>query len=516
MFNRPHIAMPAVILSLFIAATAHATGGDYQQNFASAPGNWTTVLGGWNAAAGEYSNTANTASPATISYYNGNDWATNYTYKVQAYSSWAANGNQVGLVFGLTSNTSYFAVLVNMNGDVTINQISGTVNTVLASGHVEPSEVGLAEDQYFPLDIFVNRHKDWDTGANSGHEVTVRVNGTVAIAKFAMPTVAGKLGVIARADLGRFKSVDVTDNLATRIFRGTFSGPTEDPPRVTFDQSSCTQTKSAPPPAEPLPADELNRWNCWGAIKGQDNSGDRWPFHLWGKDARLQFNSKSLDADVRSFVDASMVATTGHANNATTALYFQLKKIESEHHAPQILYNLQPADGVPQHALYMRFWMKIPSNSSLDWWHSPWQAKTQNDRIILKIENGSTGCPPSNTPHWTLASDNSGRGTATTNYWSRCSARAVPIDRWFKVEIFLQHRTDAGQQSRFWVTIDNDPTPLFNVTTDNGAGLFAPDSDLPINRLMVLQLYGGDIFPKYQYVDDFEVWDGFPSDASAH
>src|SRR6185503_8903838 len=345
MFKRMCATLTAVAFFSCFAAVAQAAG-DYSQSFAAAPSGWNTALGAWNVTNGEYRNAANTASPATASYYNANSWTTNYTYKVKAYSEWPSTGNQVGLVFGLTDDTHYYAALVNMSGTVTINQISGTSNTTLATGNVVPADVGLAEDTWFNLDIFVNRHKDEVTGANSGSDVTVRVNGKVAIARFHLTSVAGKIGVIARADMGHFDDVSVVDNLATRIFRGTFGSldPQNDPVRIEFDSSTC----SPPPGVE-------GRHNCWGYILGQDLSGDQWPFHLWGEDARLQYNSKSLDPDVLSFIDATLVPVPGHVNmnpdgsggDPTTALYLQLKKAETGH-PPQIMYNLEPNLSVQQ------------------------------------------------------------------------------------------------------------------------------------------------------------------------
>ena len=509
MFKRTNATLTAAALFSCLAGAAQAAG-DYSQSFTTAPPGWTNVLGAWNATGGEYRNTANTASPATASYYNANSWTTNYTYKVKAYSEWPSTGNQVGLVFGLTDDTHYYAALVNMSGTVTINQISGTSNTTLATGNVVPADVGLAEDTWFNLDIFVNRHKDEVTGANSGSDVTVRVNGKVAIARFHLTSVAGKIGVIARADMGHFDDVSVVDNLATRIFRGTFGSqdPVNDPVKITFDQASCSTTSEG-------------LHSCWGDILGFDISGDHWPFHLWGGDARLQFNSKSIDPDVRKFVDASLVSVPGHVNmnpdgsggDTTTAIYFQLKQMEALHHPPQILYNLRPDVTQPQHDLYMRFWAKIPTNSSLDYWHSLWQTKTEHARIIFNIETGNNGCTATGVPRWAIAGDD---GANTAVYWEACNASPVPIGKWFKVEMYMQRRP-TGQNSRFWVAIDNNE--IFDVNSADGTateGLFNPGSTEAINRIMLPQLYGGDVYPKYQYADDMEVWDGFPSDASPH
>jgi hypothetical protein len=512
MFTRTHAALLALTCCSGFALSAQAQS-NYSQSFSATPSGWSTSLGAWNATGGEYRNAANTASPATIAYYNSNSLPTNYTYAVKAYSEWPGTGNQVGLVFGLTDATHYYAVLVNMSGRVSINQISGTSNTELTSQTLSPADLGLAEDTWFDLDIFVNQHKDAATGENSGHEVTVRVNKKFAIVKYLMSSVAGKIGVIARADMGHFDDVNVTYHDAARIFRGTFRG-LNGPLQLALDPGSCSYTSDG-------------RRSCWGDITGQDLSGDTWPFHLWGDDARLQFNSKAKDPVVQDYVDASLVSVPGHVNqgngedgDTTDALKFELKKMYEQSHPPQILYNLQPVPGVTQHDLYMRFWVKIPTNSALSYWHSLFQMKTATDyRLIFNIqtntvrENGVTKCE-GGAPHWVLQADGVANQDSTPPFWVECNDSpnaAVPIGKWFKVEMFL-HRA-LGATGRFWVAIDGNT--IFD--KQQGAnGFYAPNSTEPINRLLMPQLYGGDTYPKYQLVDDVEVWDDFPDDASAH
>jgi hypothetical protein len=38
----------------------------------------------------------------------------------------------------------------------------------------------------------------------------------------------------------------------------------------------------------------------------------------------------------------------------------------------------------------------------------------------------------------------------------------------------------------------------------------------PINRIMVSQLYTSTAYPIYQWIDDVEIWDGFPPGAAPH
>ena len=37
-----------------------------------------------------------------------------------------------------------------------------------------------------------------------------------------------------------------------------------------------------------------------------------------------------------------------------------------------------------------------------------------------------------------------------------------------------------------------------------------------INRIFLSDVYSGTAYPLYQWMDDLEIWNGFPSDASPH
>jgi hypothetical protein len=41
-------------------------------------------------------------------------------------------------------------------------------------------------------------------------------------------------------------------------------------------------------------------------------------------------------------------------------------------------------------------------------------------------------------------------------------------------------------------------------------------NNAPINRIMMPNLYSSAPYPIYQWVDDVQIWDGFPSDAAPH
>jgi hypothetical protein len=83
--------------------------------------------------------------------------------------------------------------------------------------------------------------------------------------------------------------------------------------------------------------------------------------------------------------------------------------------------------------------------------------------------------------------------------------------RWFKVEIFLHRGTSSSDNGRVWVAIDGHEVIDYNSSVDstNAIGnMYAAGS--PISRMNLPQMYGGNVWPRDQYVDDLEIWDGFP------
>jgi len=507
----------AVMCASLLCSPAAFAAGNYSQNFTATPMGWLEARSDW-VVTGAYYRNEDAVAPPAIAYYGTTSWTTNFTYKVRAYSEWADTGNQVGLVFGVANDTNYFQVLVNMAGHVTVDQVINSTVVPKYQGDVTPASIGLAQNTWFDLEVFVN-------GNATSSEVTVRVNDKVVIVKKPITPVPGKIGVVARADMGRFDDVSVFDNIATRLFRGTFRGMANadgviQPLKIIYAENF---------PDDPYTcATNAGRWSCWGSIENQDASGDTWPLELWGAKARLQFNAKSLDSHVRNFVDATLVSVRGHVNmqpdgtegDITDALYFQLKDIDppvppdTASHQPQILYNLQPEPSIPQHDLYMRFWTKIPATADAGDWQSLWQMKTASDyRIYFNIQLNGDNCDDDGHLHWFIQGDDvTGSPTGNMPKWNECNMTvAVPIGKWFKVEMFLHRRTGA-EDGRFWVAING--LPLFDHFEDDG--FFGPGSSQPIDRLLLPQSYGGNSYPHRLLVDDLEVWNGFPGDASTH
>ena len=107
-------------------------------------------------------------------------------------------------------------------------------------------------------------------------------------------------------------------------------------------------------------------------------------------------------------------------------------------------------------------------------------------------------------PYWAILGDNNaGGGAPNVNSWNVENRQVpVPVGRWFKFEIFW--RRSNGNDGRVWMAADGQ------VIADR----YGPNMgawNMPINRIMAPMLYSGSRMPIYQWVDDLEIWDGFPS-----
>jgi hypothetical protein len=107
-------------------------------------------------------------------------------------------------------------------------------------------------------------------------------------------------------------------------------------------------------------------------------------------------------------------------------------------------------------------------------------------------------------PYWVVLGDNNAGGgaPAVANWRQENRAIPVPVDKWFKLEVYW-HRS-GGNDGRIWVAVDGN-----TIADHRGPNMGA--WNLPINRIMAPMLYAGSAMPVYQWVDDLEVWDGMPA-----
>ena len=97
-------------------------------------------------------------------------------------------------------------------------------------------------------------------------------------------------------------------------------------------------------------------------------------------------------------------------------------------------------------------------------------------------------------------------GAPSATYWKVENRDIpVPVGQWFKLEIYW-HRS-AGSDGRVWMAANGQ-------TIADYRGPNMGVSNLPVNRIMAPMLYSGQRMPAYQWFDDLEIWDGFPSGGS--
>jgi len=504
--------------ALFCASAAFAN--NYSQTFSATPSNWSVANDTWSVVNGEYRN-AQSDLPPSLAWYNGASWNKNFTLKVDAYSDWPAEGNELGVVFGLTDSTHYFQVLISMDGQVDLYQITGDPNTrtTLASYKLDPEAIGLAPDTFFPVEVFVN-----------GNTVTVRVKQTLAIARAPITPVTGKIGVVARANLARFKNLTLTDNkTAEQLFRGNFTSRTGGAIGLSA-LYNCTD-----------PAEQNAEKSCYADIFGLDSSGFTWPVQLWDdgdpdedQGGALHFHSRSVSGNVRNFVDADIETFPGHGGTDSHVLHQKLigrgtRPDGTQASQPQIPYAIRPRSTFQdQHDLYARFWLFYPGTLT-GYWQMPFQFVTNgtynaDDPRALRVSLFATtsrsynykdcGAAAAGHWHWLVQGDSGPPEDENddTVKFQFCNANSqVPMNRWFKVEIFWHRAQTASDLGRIWVAIDGQEV-IDTPDTERQGLMYAAGS--PIDRVNLPQMYGGDAYERNQYVDDLEFWDAFPENAS--
>jgi hypothetical protein len=285
------------------------------------------------------------------------------------------------------------------------------------------------------------------------------------------------------------------------------------------------------------PPDQKNFWGTggWEDIVGTDRvSGYSWPINLSGRDA-----SRILVLTDPAVVDASQInayevsridSVTGYDGKPTRALYQAILQNKNGTQPmgtspAQNEYVIQPAAEVTD--LYMTYRVKFqpdmvevmngladgPGVTGGGTWRAFFAFKTgtkkpngypgeslDNGDYRLEIYAMTYG---GGKPYWQVLADNNAGANAPlkNDFVVQNRVLPVPVGAWFKFEIFW-HRS-AGADGRIWVRIDG--TVICDKTGPNMGAL-----NLPINRILAPLLYSGSRMPIYQWIDDLEIWDGFP------
>jgi hypothetical protein len=270
---------------------------------------------------------------------------------------------------------------------------------------------------------------------------------------------------------------------------------------------------------------------CWQEITGFDSLTDfSWPPRLWGGGGRFLLltepaTSSALSIGNRMFNRIETVA--GHDGSQTRAL-FQHISFNVNGTGPmgtsaeQIEFQFLPKreDG----DLYLSYRLKLQPDLVQKMNHLPPVAGVIDGgtwRGIFAFKTGgqtARGGPANDgdyrveayvstsggvAPYWVILGDNNaGGGAPLVNDWIiRNHSIPVPVGEWFKLEFFW-HRSNGGD-GRIWMAVNGQV-----IADRRGPNMGA--RNLPINRILAPLLYSGSAMPIYQWVDDLEVWDGFP------
>ncbi|HFC93596.1 MAG TPA: hypothetical protein ENJ51_12375 [Leucothrix mucor] len=228
-------------------------------------------------------------------------------------------------------------------------------------------------------------------------------------------------------------------------------------------------------------------------IRGTDlETGDSWPIDVLGaSESGIHY----IDDDNQNAIYSEIQSVKGHDGNQTKALYSIENYDIGVTQNPYEILNI--VDG--RKDLYVKYWMKLDSSSlnQIDKWRALFEYKTigyakgTGFRLIAFIYTDIQG-----TPFWHFQGDEN----PTTAIWEVDNTDIpVPMNQWFSTE-FYWHWSEGKDGKVFWKINGQLVAKHIGPTTRNAQ---------PIDFIILTQLYG-DANPKFQWIDDIEIWDGLP------
>ena len=242
-------------------------------------------------------------------------------------------------------------------------------------------------------------------------------------------------------------------------------------------------------------------------IRGTDSvSGFSWPLDILGaSESGLHY----VADDGGTALKAEMQTVDGYDGKPTRAIYTSESHRERED--TQLTYEiLNITEGTTD--LYVKFRMKIDSNmlGKSDTWRALFEYKTKNYR---DPGEGSTGyrlisyvyTDDNGNPSWHFQGDKDSQNPIwecdTLEPTQACNNSFVPVitDEWFETEYYW-HWSNNEDGYTVWKINGKIVGEHHGPTTRNNQ---------PIDFILLMQLYG-DVSPKYQWIDDMEIWDSMP------
>ena len=244
-------------------------------------------------------------------------------------------------------------------------------------------------------------------------------------------------------------------------------------------------------------------------IRGTDNTtGFSWPIDILGA-SESALHRVAGDGEL-----TSEIQTVDDGNGALTKALYNHEK-SRKHGDTQLTYEiLNITQGKTD--LYVKYRMKIDSNmlGTINKWRALFEYKTKDYkdpgeggtgyRLIAFIYTDMQG-----RASWHFQGDKDSQNSIwecdTLTPTPQCNNTNVPVitDEWFTTEYYW-HWSNDDDGYVVWKINGEIVGEHHGPTTRN---------DNPIDFILLTQLYG-DVTPKYQWIDDIEIWDGLPIKAS--
>jgi len=231
-------------------------------------------------------------------------------------------------------------------------------------------------------------------------------------------------------------------------------------------------------------------------IVGTDSeTGFQWPIIVLGAaESALHI----IDHDNYTALKNALQTVTGHSGTPTRALYNAQSHETYNTQSPYEILNISQG----RSDLYVRYWMKMDGASlhQVDKWRALFEYKTrgygsENEsngfRLISYVYTDLKGQPYW---HWQGDADPQNPIWEIDNF-----DIPVPENEWFLTEYFW-HWSEGADGRALWringqvVGDHRGPTTL---------------NSQPIDFIILTQIYG-DANPKFQWIDDIEIWSGLP------
>ncbi len=278
----------------------------------------------------------------------------------------------------------------------------------------------------------------------------------------------------------------------------------------------------------------VNCWGtgCWQDIAGLDSlSGFTWPGTIADGTSKIMHLTTPVTTTAQTLGNYSISrveTTTGPRGTQSSALMQQISRnvngtapmgTAPAQNLLQFMPKRDPGD------MYVSYWIKLQPDMVQKMTNlpaGPGIAGGGTWRAFFALKTGgqtSWGEPADNgdyrieayvmthnnaQPYWVLLGDNNAGGGAPAVNTFRIENRnvPVPVGQWFKVEFFW-HRS-SGSDGRVWMAVNGKV-----IADRRGANMGAWSQ--PVNRIMAPLLYAGGTMPIYQWVDELEIWNGFPA-----